>query len=242
MFNLIRRISGSVLPRPDRSWNDDPTSNAPATGRKRRLSTSERDEDAQFASKRSRGGPPTVVEEADAAREESPRPTLSETEDAKTEEEVKEVTTGVKHVEIAEAEPKSDEADEEGLASQAATGPSESQAAIAAAPEADVAKEDVKEKTPAVEQKATDDAPKLVEATGVQEETAPPPASAIAEPPAASKPTETPDPTSSTEATPHSDVPTAADATKDAPRSSDHASETDQHDKDSSTDEATLNG
>jgi hypothetical protein len=27
MFNLIRRISGSVLPRPDRSWNDDRESN-----------------------------------------------------------------------------------------------------------------------------------------------------------------------------------------------------------------------
>ncbi|KAF5350677.1 hypothetical protein D9756_008737 [Leucocoprinus leucothites] len=41
MFGLIRRISHSVIPRPDRPWEDDPTSNAPNTRRKRRISTTE---------------------------------------------------------------------------------------------------------------------------------------------------------------------------------------------------------
>ncbi|KAF9450042.1 hypothetical protein P691DRAFT_758559 [Macrolepiota fuliginosa MF-IS2] len=43
MFSLIRRISYSVIPRPDRPWEDDPTSNAPNTRRKRRLSSTERE-------------------------------------------------------------------------------------------------------------------------------------------------------------------------------------------------------
>ncbi|KAF8635737.1 hypothetical protein AX15_000353 [Amanita polypyramis BW_CC] len=44
MFGLIRRLSHSVIPRPDRPWEDDPTSNAPHKPRKRRLSTSENEE------------------------------------------------------------------------------------------------------------------------------------------------------------------------------------------------------
>jgi hypothetical protein len=108
------------------------TSNAPATGRKRRLSTSERDQDAQFASKRSRGGPPTVVEEADAAREESPRPTSSaDAKDQEAEEEVKEVTTGVKQVELDDRKAKDGAEDEAPPASPAPTEPVESE------PEAD---------------------------------------------------------------------------------------------------------
>ncbi|KAG5639751.1 hypothetical protein H0H81_000031 [Sphagnurus paluster] len=47
MFGLIRRISHSVIPRPDRPWADDPTSNAPQKGRKRRLSATEREQDVQ---------------------------------------------------------------------------------------------------------------------------------------------------------------------------------------------------
>ncbi|PFH53441.1 hypothetical protein AMATHDRAFT_1105 [Amanita thiersii Skay4041] len=47
MFGLIRRLSHSVIPRPDRPWEDDPTSNAPHKARKRRLSASEQD-DASF--------------------------------------------------------------------------------------------------------------------------------------------------------------------------------------------------
>ncbi|KAF9025737.1 hypothetical protein BDZ89DRAFT_929947, partial [Hymenopellis radicata] len=45
MFGLIRRISHSVLPRADRPWDDDATSNAPKShSRKRRLSSTERED------------------------------------------------------------------------------------------------------------------------------------------------------------------------------------------------------
>ncbi|KAJ7594154.1 hypothetical protein C8J56DRAFT_429308 [Mycena floridula] len=49
MFGLIRRISTSVIARPDRPWPEDATSNAPKKGRKRRLSNDE-DEEENVAS------------------------------------------------------------------------------------------------------------------------------------------------------------------------------------------------
>lgn len=100
MFNLIRRISGSVHPRSDRPWNDDPTSNAP-TLRKRRRDSSEhvRDEEEEARKKRAK---PVVEEE--------PREGLqgeilsaagpSATEPEKETPEVKEVIQGVQEVEL----------------------------------------------------------------------------------------------------------------------------------------------
>ncbi|KAF8886394.1 hypothetical protein CPB85DRAFT_1441946 [Mucidula mucida] len=57
MFGLIRRISHSVLPRADRPWDDDATSNAPKShSRKRRLSSTERED----GPKKVRGDTPDV--------------------------------------------------------------------------------------------------------------------------------------------------------------------------------------
>ncbi|KAF8892949.1 hypothetical protein BD779DRAFT_1620861 [Infundibulicybe gibba] len=97
MFGLIRRISHSVIPRPDRPWEDDPTSNAPQTGRKRRLSSTERNrevDDKQSSKKKIRGD----EHDHEAVRELSstPLPLNSGTET----EEVKEVTRGVEEVEL----------------------------------------------------------------------------------------------------------------------------------------------
>jgi len=91
MFKLLRRISVGVIPRPDRPWDEDPTSNAPRTSRKRRLSSAERDDtDEGKAGKKVREdtASPSVVD-ADA-------PFLPGA-DTK---EVKEVTQGVGEVEL----------------------------------------------------------------------------------------------------------------------------------------------
>ncbi|KAL1756996.1 hypothetical protein FB107DRAFT_210213 [Schizophyllum commune] len=87
MLNLIRRISGSVIPRLDRPWRDDATSNAPQIGRKRRNSSVERDEEEdERAAKRARSELPS------REQSEAPQPETKE---------VREVTTGVKHIELA---------------------------------------------------------------------------------------------------------------------------------------------
>ncbi|KIK68374.1 hypothetical protein GYMLUDRAFT_136056, partial [Collybiopsis luxurians FD-317 M1] len=96
MFGLIRRISNSVLPRPDRPWDDDATSNAPKTSRKRRLSSADRDLDdeteAQSRAKKSRGDTPQTPLELPGSN-----PPLDS-------ESVKEVTQGVKEVDLEETE------------------------------------------------------------------------------------------------------------------------------------------
>lgn len=118
MFNLVRRISRSFIPRPDRPWEEDPTSNAPQIGRKRRLSTTELGDgpsDEERLTKRGRGAlPPVAVETTtentsqNDTREASP---VSPPHGATTDQEdVKEVTEGVKEVELEdkkEVEPES---------------------------------------------------------------------------------------------------------------------------------------
>ncbi|KAF8153228.1 hypothetical protein B0H34DRAFT_96849 [Crassisporium funariophilum] len=69
MFSLIRRISYGVIPRTDRPWEDDPTSNAPHTRRKRRLSSTERDaddNDGEQANKKKARGDSATPSVADA--------------------------------------------------------------------------------------------------------------------------------------------------------------------------------
>ncbi|KAL1721555.1 hypothetical protein EV715DRAFT_249007 [Schizophyllum commune] len=89
MLNLIRRISGSVIPRLDRPWRDDATSNAPQIGRKRRNSSVERDEEEdERAAKRARSELPSR-EQSEAP---PPQPETKE---------VREVTTGVRHIDLA---------------------------------------------------------------------------------------------------------------------------------------------
>ncbi|KAK2460774.1 hypothetical protein APHAL10511_007244 [Amanita phalloides] len=130
MFGLIRRLSHSVIPRPDRPWEDDPTSNAPHKPRKRRLSTSEQ-EDANSdrcthagrtdyaggsATKRARGesvlstgdvdefgGLSESVPPPQSEREQEPSPPSSAVEPRPEQvetQEVKDMTQGVKEVEL----------------------------------------------------------------------------------------------------------------------------------------------
>ncbi|KAF8958969.1 hypothetical protein BDZ97DRAFT_1430280 [Flammula alnicola] len=94
MFNLIRRISYGVIPRPDRPWEEDPTSNAPNTRRKRRLSSTERDatgDEEQANKKKARGesATPSVVDAEGTSMAPAPQGDTKE---------VKEVTQGVEEV------------------------------------------------------------------------------------------------------------------------------------------------
>ncbi|KAH0831146.1 hypothetical protein J3R83DRAFT_13717 [Lanmaoa asiatica] len=100
MFQFLRRVSGSLLPRPDRPWRDDATSHAPTIGRKRRHSVTEQDDDdsASSTAKRTKNDPVKPDTECDSPSDgESPNgnavPSLSG-------QEVKEVTKGVKEVDL----------------------------------------------------------------------------------------------------------------------------------------------
>lgn len=95
MFKFIRRVSTSFLPRPDRPWRDDATSNAPTIGRKRRFSFVEDDDDdsASMSIKKLRG---------DSTQAEGSAPSIPAVSDKKEGEDVKSVTQGVKDVELDE--------------------------------------------------------------------------------------------------------------------------------------------
>jgi len=103
MFKLIRRISSSVFPRNDRPWADDATSTAPTIGMKRRLSSVDMDLDDTpigSLSKKSRTG-----KDADVSDDEEPTssPVTSSPLPPRSSpppEDVKEVTTGVKEIEL----------------------------------------------------------------------------------------------------------------------------------------------
>ncbi|TBU63576.1 hypothetical protein BD310DRAFT_945116 [Dichomitus squalens] len=108
MYKLIRRISSGFFPRPDRPWSEDATSTAPQIGRKRRLSTPEPEEEREQTpvSKKHRAESEADVTPAPATPEEQPQ--------EKETEEVKEVTKGVKEVELEEkpAQPETSAAEE----------------------------------------------------------------------------------------------------------------------------------
>lgn len=95
MFKFIRRVSTSFLPRPDRPWRDDATSNAPTIGRKRCFSFVEDDDDgsASTSVKKLRG---------DSTQAEGSTPPIPADSDKKEGEDVKSVTQGVKDVELDE--------------------------------------------------------------------------------------------------------------------------------------------
>ncbi|KAJ3509828.1 hypothetical protein NLJ89_g5013 [Agrocybe chaxingu] len=91
MFKLIRRISYGVIPRPDRPWEEDATSNAPRKTRKRRLSSTEREavgDDEQANKKKIRGdsATPSVADVEGVFLTPAPQTDAQE---------VKEVTQGV---------------------------------------------------------------------------------------------------------------------------------------------------
>jgi len=91
MFKFIRRVSTSLLPRPDRPWRDDATSNAPTIGRKRRFSFTEDDDSASTCTKKARG---------ESVQAEGNTPPTLEIPEQKEGEDVKSVTQGVKDVEL----------------------------------------------------------------------------------------------------------------------------------------------
>ncbi|KAG2159374.1 uncharacterized protein EDB93DRAFT_1115354 [Suillus bovinus] len=94
MFKFIRRVSTSFLPRPDRPWRDDATSNAPTIGRKRCFSfVEDADDDTASTSIKKLRGDSTQVEGSNP-----PIPAVSDKEG----EDVKSVTQGVKDVELDE--------------------------------------------------------------------------------------------------------------------------------------------
>ena len=119
MFSLIRRISYSIIPRADRPWTDDgtvsyfpfhlashqpdiytwhlATSNAPQAGKKRRLSSTERerDPDCEESRKKKVRGDSVASSVPDPSQ-----PPLPQAETA----EVKYVTQGVNRVELTDAE------------------------------------------------------------------------------------------------------------------------------------------
>ncbi|KAJ6591068.1 hypothetical protein DFH09DRAFT_192787 [Mycena vulgaris] len=97
MFSLIRRFSGSVIPRPDRPWEEDPTSNAPHVGRKRRMADEDRDDDDEEQSRLKKVRAAASDVQPDAC-ESSSTPLSSAKESAA----VKEVTQGVKEVDLEE--------------------------------------------------------------------------------------------------------------------------------------------
>ncbi|KAF9788078.1 hypothetical protein BJ322DRAFT_603579 [Thelephora terrestris] len=102
MFKLIRRISSSVFPRNDRPWADDATSTAPTIGVKRRRSSVDVDLETpvETLSKKSRRvkGPDLSDDEEPSSSPvaSSPLPPRS----SPPPEEVKEVTTGVREIEL----------------------------------------------------------------------------------------------------------------------------------------------
>ncbi|KAI0827405.1 hypothetical protein BC628DRAFT_1338379 [Trametes gibbosa] len=92
MYKIIRRISSSFFPRPDRPWSEDATSTAPQIGRKRRLSTDEHEERETTPSMKKQRADPELELEGQGSQ--------SPTQPTKETEEVKEVTRGVGEVEL----------------------------------------------------------------------------------------------------------------------------------------------
>ncbi|KAK7433982.1 hypothetical protein VKT23_020446 [Stygiomarasmius scandens] len=183
MFGLMRRISSGFIPRADRPWQEDATSNAPSIGRKRRRDSVDRDvdEEGRATPKKARGDTPAELETDQAAS--TSAPVQQETEA------VKEVTKGVKEVELDEKKAvegkddvetkgdleKGEGAEPEGLAPKAVKGAdTEEEEKEAIAPESVPLPEEVsgeldesasiRSTPPAVEAKADDDAEAEVDA------------------------------------------------------------------------------
>ncbi|KAH0578489.1 hypothetical protein J132_03057 [Termitomyces sp. J132] len=103
MFNLIRRISNGVILRPDRPWADDATSNAPTKGKKRRLDRNADIENIEEVKTKKIRGESDAPETPTPQSESQPASTLVLERQQQEEKEVKEVTKGVKEVELNES-------------------------------------------------------------------------------------------------------------------------------------------
>jgi len=96
MFKVLRRISSSIYPRPDRPWSDDATSNAPSIGRKRRMTDEDADEQEMGSSRKRRG----QLERQDTSSSELGELGAKEVKGSEVDPGVKQVTRGVKEVEL----------------------------------------------------------------------------------------------------------------------------------------------
>ena len=115
MFKVLRRISSSIYPRPDRPWGDDgvsrpflldhhgrlieeltATSNAPSIGRKRRMNDEDADEQEAGSSRKRRG----QVERQDTSSSELGELGVKVVKGSEVDPDVKQVTRGVKEVEL----------------------------------------------------------------------------------------------------------------------------------------------
>ncbi|KAI0657459.1 hypothetical protein C8Q70DRAFT_934826 [Cubamyces menziesii] len=152
MYKLIRRISSSFFPRPDRPWSEDATSTAPQIGHKRRRSIDEHEERETTPSAKKQRAESEAAPESE--RGQSPEQPAKETE------EVKEVTKGVRKVEL-----------EDGKTCTAESVEAESQAQTGAEEAAAVPLPDSPELKPADD---TQDAEGEVDAEAVKDDTAAP--------------------------------------------------------------------
>ncbi|KAL4071768.1 hypothetical protein J3A83DRAFT_4092884 [Scleroderma citrinum] len=105
MFKFLRRVSTSFLPRPDRPWTEDATSNAPSIGRKRRFSISEDNEGDDFGSSKR-------VKTESMQIDESPKDSKQGQAEG---EGVKSVTQGVKQVDLEDKTDKETPVQPEGI-------------------------------------------------------------------------------------------------------------------------------
>jgi len=96
MFKVLRRISSSIYPRPDRPWSDDATSNAPSIGRKRKMNDEDADEQEMGSSRKRRG----QLERQDTSSSELGELGAKEVKGSEVDPGVKQVTRGVKEVEL----------------------------------------------------------------------------------------------------------------------------------------------
>ncbi|KAH9988090.1 hypothetical protein BJV74DRAFT_469380 [Russula compacta] len=96
MFKILRRISSSIYPRPDRPWSDDATSTAPTIGRKRKMNDEDEDTQGSGSSRKRRG----ELERQDTSELGELRVGVKGNKGSETDPGVKEVTQGVKEVEL----------------------------------------------------------------------------------------------------------------------------------------------
>ncbi|KZT64330.1 hypothetical protein DAEQUDRAFT_653782, partial [Daedalea quercina L-15889] len=156
MYKLIRRISSSFFPRPDRPWSEDATSTAPQIGRKRRLSSTE--PEPEPSAKKQRSESADIPGSAQATREETPARTGKEAEEP----EVKAVTKGVKEVELVDEPAASTEfAAAVPLPDSPTLQPT--QEAEEVKPEADEVKSESKEEEPTVQHSTAEEVPSASE-------------------------------------------------------------------------------
>ncbi|KAF8497564.1 hypothetical protein F5888DRAFT_1699051 [Russula emetica] len=115
MFKVLRRISSSIYPRPDRPWSDDATSNAPSIGRKRRINDEDADEQEMGSSRKRRG----QLDRQDTSSSELGELGVKEVKGSEVDPGVKQVTRGVKEVELEDKKEESRTDDGKGVSEEA---------------------------------------------------------------------------------------------------------------------------